>query len=215
MQFVGVEQLEESFLKGRSCGVFLGHYANWEWISSMPLWIDSKLCTCMQLYHPVENLVTDRLLNYTRQRFGGININAEHSVRHLVKAKREGTPVLLGFIADQSPVYDNIHYWADFLNHPETPFFTGAERIMQKFDMDVYYLDVRRISRGRYVAEYKKITDNPKSYKEFELTDIYIKMLETTIRNNPPYWLWSHKRWKRTKQEWILRKQHLTSSNIY
>ena len=82
MKFKGVELLEESFRKGRSCGVFLGHYGNWEWISSMPLWIDPKLCTCAQLYHSLENYVTDQLVLYTRRRWGGVNITMDKSWFH-------------------------------------------------------------------------------------------------------------------------------------
>ena len=84
MKFKGVELLEESFRKGRSCGVFLGHYGNWEWISSMPLWIDPKLCLCTQLYHQLENYVTDQLILYTRRRFGGVNIEVNQSVKEFV-----------------------------------------------------------------------------------------------------------------------------------
>ena len=29
------------------------------------------------------------------------------------------------------------------------------------------------------------------------------EMLEATIRRGPSYWLWSHRRWKRTKEEWL------------
>lgn len=204
MRFKGVELLEESFRKGRSCGVFLGHYGNWEWISSMPLWIDPKLCLCTQLYHQLENYVTDRLILYTRHRFGGVNIEVNQSVKDIIKYRNKGTPVLVGFIADQAPYWDNIYYWSDFL-HQETPWFTGAERIMKKLDMDVYYLDVRRIRRGYYVAEYKRITTDPKSTEQFWLTGQYAKMLEQTILRAPSYWLWSHRRWKRTKEEWLER----------
>ena len=204
MRFKGVELLEESFRKGRSCGVFLGHYGNWEWISSMPLWIDPELCLCTQLYHQLENYVTDELILYTRRRFGGVNIEVNHSVKDILRLRSEGRPVLVGFIADQAPYWDNIYYWSDFLHH-ETPWFTGAERIMQKLDMDVYYLDVRRIRRGYYVAEYKRITTDPKSKEQFWLTEQYAKMLEHTIKRAPSYWLWSHRRWKRTKEEWLNR----------
>ena len=202
MKFKGVELLEESFRKGRSCGVFLGHYGNWEWISSMPLWIDPKLCTCAQLYHSLENYVTDQLVLYTRRRWGGVNITMDKSIKYLVQYRNEGKPVLVGFIADQAPFWDNIYFWSDFLHH-ETPWFTGAERIMQKLDMDVYYLDVRRIKRGYYVAEYKRITTEPKNQEQFWITDQYAKMLEHTIMRAPSYWLWSHRRWKRTKEEWL------------
>lgn len=202
MRFQGVELIEESCRNGRSCGVFLGHYGNWEWISSMPLWIDPDLCQCTQLYHPLENYVTDQLVLYTRKRFGGKNITADKSIKYMVNYMRQGKPILVGFIADQAPFWDNIYHWTDFLHH-ETPWFTGAERIMQKLDMDVYYLDVRRVKRGYYEAEYKRITTEPKKFEQFKLTDIYSEMLEETIKRDPAYWLWSHRRWKRSKEEWL------------
>ena len=202
MRFKGIELLEESFRNGRSCGVYLGHYGNWEWISSMPLWVNPDLCLCTQLYHQLENYVTDQLILYTRRRFGGVNIEVNQSIKDMVRYRNEGRPIMVGFIADQTPYWDNIYYWNDFLNH-ETPWFTGAERIMQKLDMDVYYLDVRRIRRGFYVAEYKRITTTPNSTEQFWLTDQYAKMLEHTIMRAPSYWLWSHRRWKRTKEEWL------------
>lgn len=202
MKFKGIELLEESCRNGRSCGVFLGHYGNWEWISSMPLWIDQNLCQCTQLYHPLENYVTDQLVLYTRKRFGGKNITADKSIKYMVNYMRQGKPILVGFIADQGPSWESIYHWNNFLHH-ETPWFTGAERIMQKLDMDVYYLEVRRVKRGYYEAEYKRITTEPKKFEQFKLTDIYSEMLEETIKRDPAYWLWSHRRWKRSKEEWL------------
>jgi KDO2-lipid IV(A) lauroyltransferase len=32
--------------------------------------------------------------------------------------------------------------------------------------------------------------------KDLEITESYIRMLETAIRNQPDNWLWSHRRWK-------------------
>ncbi len=202
MQFKGVELVEDSCRRGKSCGIYLGHYGNWEWPSSMPLWINPELGLTAQLYHPLENLVTDRLVYYTRQRFGGISIPANQSIRELVKYQKLGKPLIIGFVADQTPWWRDIHYWTNFLNHPDTPVFTGAERIMKKFDMDVYYLDIRRIRRGKYVAEYKRITTTPKECPEFWITEQYNRMMEKTINRAPSYWLWSHNRWKRTKEEW-------------
>lgn len=202
MRFIGAEKIKESFRNGRSCGVFLGHYANWEWISSLPLWIERDLGVCAQLYHPLENKVFDTLVGYTRERFGGSNIPVNESLRHLVKYKKEKTPVVLGFIADQVPFWNNIHYWTNFLNHPDTPVFTGPEKLMKKLDMDVYYMDVRQVRRGYYEAEFKPITTSPNDYKDYDLTEAYTNMLEETISKAPAYWLWTHNRWKRTKTEW-------------
>lgn len=200
LHFINHERMNESLRNGKSCGLYLGHYANWEWISSLPLWTENGQCT--QLYHPLENKIFDTLVGYTRERWGGKNIPVNESIRHLVKYKKSGTPIVLGFIADQVPFWNNIHYWTNFLNHPETPVFTGPEKLMKKFDMDVYYLDVRKVRRGYYEAEFKLITDKPDSYKDYELTEIYTRMLDESIQKSPAYWLWTHNRWKRSKAEW-------------
>jgi len=202
MHIIGAEIVEERARQGRSCAVFLGHYGNWEWASSMPLWVNPTLCLTTQLYHPLENYVTDQLVLYTRRRFGAVNITADKSIKYIVENQRKGKPVLVGFVADQAPFWDNIYFWSDFLHH-DTPWFTGAERIVQKLDMDVYYLDVRRIKRGYYEARFKQITFEPKKQEQFWITGQYAKMLEETIRRDPPYWLWSHRRWKRTREEWL------------
>lgn len=203
-EFKGIELLEDSARRGKSCGIFLGHYGNWEWGSSLPLWLNPDLLRVVQLYHPLENPVFDRLVGYERERTGGTNIPANESLRHIVKYRKEGKPLVIGFIADQVPLWNNIHYWTNFLNHPETPVFTGPERIMQQLDMDVYYLDIRRVKRGHYVAEMKLITTTPNECERFELTEKYCQMLEASINEAPPYWLWSHNRWKRGKEEWAM-----------
>lgn len=200
--FTNPELLEESASNGKSCGIFLGHYANWEWVSSFPLWVDPNLIKVVQLYHPLENVVFDRLIGYTRERLGSTNIPVNESLRHIVKYRKNGKPLVIGFIADQVPLYQNIHYWTTFLNHKDTPVFTGPERLMRQLDMDVYYLDVRRVKRGRYKGTFHLITDKPKEASEFSITETYTRMMEKTIMYQPSYWLWTHNRWKRTRKEW-------------
>lgn len=206
MKFINAEQLHESARKGKSCGVYLGHYANWEWVSSLPLWLDGNIITSAQLYHPLENKTFDRIMGYTRSRFGAHNIPVNESLRHMVRYRKEGRQIVVGFIADQVPMWNNIHLWMPFLNHPETPVFTGSERMIRKLNMDVYYLDVRQKRRGYYEAEFKLMTDDPNSHPEFWITEQYNRLLEQTIYSAPALWLWSHNRWKRTKAEWEKRK---------
>ena len=40
--FKNTEAIEECVESGQSCAVFLGHYCNWEWITSLPLWVTPK-----------------------------------------------------------------------------------------------------------------------------------------------------------------------------
>ena len=49
----------------------------------------------------------------------------------------------------------------------------------------------------------KELEEEPKKQEQFWNTQKYGEMLEATIPRGPSYWLWSHRRWKRTKEEWL------------
>lgn len=197
MKFEGLDQVREDFANGRSASAYLGHYCNWEWISSLGLHLDEQ---CGQIYHPLENATLDRLFLYMRGRFKAQSIKMDDTFLTILKWKKEGRKNIVGYIADQVPGYNNIHYWADFLHH-DTPVFTGAERISKIMDTAVYYIDVERPRRGYYVARFIKIADSLNEHPVFFATEQYFRLLEQNIQRAPQYWLWSHKRWKRTREE--------------
>ena len=60
------------------------------------------------------------------------------------------------------------------------------------------------------IADMQLITDKPKEKADFELTDIYFDKLQNTIRRDPHLYLWSHNRWKRTREEFNLRYDKAT-----
>jgi KDO2-lipid IV(A) lauroyltransferase len=125
----------------------------------------------------------------------------QDTLRRIIEFRRENKPVVIGYISDQKPNWINIHHWLDFLHH-DTPVLTGAERIIRKAGHAVFYLDLRRVKRGYYEAEFKLIARNPNEVEdEFGITDIYYQMLEQSIIRAPELWLWSHNRWSRTREE--------------
>ena len=87
---------------------------------------------------------------------------------------------------------------------------TGTERLARQTGHAVFYMDVRRLRRGYYEAEFKLITREPKQMAEFEITDRYFEMLEESIRRAPECYLWTHNRWKRTREEYNLRYDETT-----
>ena len=87
---------------------------------------------------------------------------------------------------------------------------TGTERIMRHTNQAVFYGDMRRVKRGYYQCDMLLMTTEPKKTKEWEITDWYFKMLEESIRREPANWLWSHNRWKRTREEFNLRYNKAT-----
>ncbi len=197
--FKGTEVINEIVESGQSCAVYLGHYCNWEWITSLPLWVTPK-AHCGQIYHPLENQVADLIFLRLRQRMGAECIAMQDTLRKVLEYKNQNQPIVIGYISDQKPFWNNIHHWVDFLHH-DTPVLTGTERIARRMNHAVFYLDVRRLRRGYYEAEFKLITREPQQMPEFKLTDIYYQMLEASIHREPEFWLWSHKRWSRTREE--------------
>jgi KDO2-lipid IV(A) lauroyltransferase len=203
MTFRGTEAIDRLVGEGISCGVMLGHYCNWEWISTLPLAVSEK-AVCAELYHPIENPDFDRLFLYIRQRFGSVCIPMEETLRHIVRYQREDRPLVIGYIADQKPNWRNIHLWTEFLGHT-TPVFTGSERIIKRTRQAFFYGDVRRVRRGYYECEFKLIEQHSEQLADYQLTERYMQLLEQTIRREPALWLWSHDRWSRTKEEFDYR----------
>ena len=199
MAFKNPEALDEAVASGQSVALYLGHLCNWEWVSSVPLWVKPDTW-CGQIYHPLENKDFDRLFLKIRERMDAHCIAMQDTLREVVKHHRENQPVIIGYISDQKPNWFNIHHWVDFLHH-DTPVLTGAERIMRKFNHAVFYLDINCVKRGYYEAEFKLITREPKQMEGYELTTTYYRMLEENIKRAPAYWLWSHDRWSRTREE--------------
>ena len=208
MVFKGTETVDEIVESGQSCAVYLGHYCNWEWITSLPFWVSPK-AQCGQIYHALENPVFDRLFLRLRQRMGAVCIPMAETLRRLAVYCQQQKPVVIGYISDQVPFWNNIHHWLDFLHH-DTPVLTGTERLARSAGHAVFYMDVRRIRRGYYEAEFRLIARDPKQTKDYELTDAYFKMLEESVRRDPQCYLWTHNRWKRTHEEYNLRYDEAT-----
>ena len=203
MVFKGTELVDEVVESGQSCAVYLGHLCNWEWITSLPLWVTPK-AHCGQIYHALENKEFDHLFLKLRSRLGAECIPMAETMRKLAAFRQQGQPVVIGYISDQVPFWNNIHHWLDFLNH-DTPVLTGTERLARSAGHAVFYLDLRRVKRGYYEAELKLIERYPKKTKNYELTEAYFAMLEKSIRRDPMCYLWTHNRWKRSHEEFDLR----------
>lgn len=202
LEFRGLEKLVEVKKEGQGVSAFLGHYCNWEWLSAAKLywpWQDAEMGL---IYHPLRNEKFDRLMLNMRSSLGGVCIPKQHILRELVALRRKGQDYQFGYIFDQSPKWDSIHLWLDFL-HQKTPVFTGAERIAKKVNDLVVFVSMERPERGKYVANYHIISDNPKELPEYELTKRGFAMLENDIRRNPEFYLWTHNRWKRTYDEYL------------
>lgn len=194
MNFTNIPEVEALFRDHDFIFIYLGHYGNWEWVSSLGIWFSEGIYPC-QLYKPIRNGFLNQLFLKLRYHFHSHNIDKNLVLREILRLKSEGKKVICGFISDQSPKVVDIHVWVDFL-HQDTPCFTGAERIGKKLNAAFFYLDVQRKSRGHYEATFELMSCNSRQIPDWQLTADFMQRLEKTIRRQPEIWLWSHKRWK-------------------
>lgn len=197
MTMEGFEELERSAEKTGFAFILLGHYCNWEYITSLQLWVSPDV-KCAQIYAPLRSKVYDRLFLKIRSRFGNANIKKNESIREIIHLRHDNQKTIVGFISDQGPRWVNIHLFVPFL-HQDTPVFTGTERIAKKLGASIFIAHHTRPKRGYYHCTYTKLTDTPADYAPNEITRIYMHDLEKQIQAEPYLWLWTHDRWKRQR----------------
>lgn len=204
---INSEEVEQCFQEGQDVAAILGHYCNWEWLSCVGMNLPPEREIGL-IYHPLRNKTFDYLFRKLRSHEqNGHVIPKKDILRYVVTKKREGVRNICGYISDQGPKWTNIHLWLPFLNHEYTPVFTGGERIMRKMNNAVFYVEMSRPKRGYYTATYKLITREPNTLPTDDITRRFFRLLEETIRQEPAFYLWSHNRWKRTKEEFDRRFQ--------
>lgn len=197
MKLLNVEGLMETMRQGRSASVFMGHYGNWEWVSSLPLHLEDGMLG-VQIYHELSNKIMNKLLLYSRGRMGAVSVEMRKTVRDISRMNSEGKVAAIGFIADQSPRKKDARYFIPFLHH-EIPVLTGTEKLTKHYNFEGWYLNMKRVKRGYYEAEFVKLHDDPRSLPDFELTDIYYQRLEQMIKERPELYLWTHNRFRHAR----------------
>jgi len=197
--YLNPELLNELYGSGKQVMAVLGHYGNWEYLSTLGLAIDYPVAA---IYKPLKNKFFDRIVQRNRKTFGVITIPMEKIARKLIDYHRRKEPILTLFLGDQRPQFHQIQYWTKFLGQ-DTPLYLGTEKLARKLDAAVVFLKIRKESRGRYEVEFELICDDPGKLEPYAITESHVRILEKLIREAPEYWLWSHRRWKHSHERYL------------
>lgn len=188
------EVLDELYEKGKSIVVVMGHLGNWEWAG--PCFSLHCKHQLFVVYQPLSNPYFENLLVGARTKFNTKIVPRKNTLRSMVENRKTLNATAL--IADQAPNPIKAALWIDFLSQ-ETPVFNGPEKIANKFDAAVVYMNVKRVKRGYYDVIPTLIAENPKETEDTEITFAFNRLLESDIIAQPATWLWSHRRWKHKK----------------
>ena len=198
MKFTNAEAVNAVFRSGKSVALYMGHYGNWEWVSSIPLCLE-KGVKSHQIYHKLSNANVDKLMLALRERMGSKSVEMRTTARYVNEQAALRTICLIGFIADQSPKKRDARYFLPFLHH-QTPVLVGTEKLVKRYGYDAWFLEMKRIRRGYYEATFVHMHEAPQSLPDYELTAIYYRILEQMIQACPELYLWTHKRFKHAKK---------------
>ena len=178
---------------GKSVILMSSHLNNWEW---MVLSLD------LQFKHqgigvgaPNSNKVFELIINRFRTRYGTQVVFADKIREEVQRRDEQHIPTLYMMLSDQSPPNAKQSYKTTFLHQPSAMLY-GSEYFAGKYNFPVLYYEVMKIKRGYYTIEIQEITDNPAQCQHGEIIENYVQLLERSIRKQPEFWLWSHKRWK-------------------
>jgi Kdo2-lipid IVA lauroyltransferase/acyltransferase len=199
LRIEGLELINKYYSDGKSIIILAMHHNNWEWCSFTQT---KGKHQGLLIYNPIRgNQAMEKFVLHSRERWGGKCIPVHQSARAILGFNRKNIPTGLWLGADQTPPASS-KFWTIFLNR-EAPFFSGPEKIAAKTNQPVFFQHVTKTGRGRYLARFIPLIENPATLDQKEILLAYVKKMEEIIRQEPEYYLWSHRRWKHTRPEGI------------
>jgi KDO2-lipid IV(A) lauroyltransferase len=188
------ELLNEMAQKKQNIVLIGGHYNNWEMSAQkMPLECEHEL---FAIYKPLNNKFFDKKMKNSREKFGLKMIPMKGTKNYFHTDNEKPRAIIFG--SDQSPSNTKNAHWIKFLNQ-ESAFLFGAEKYAKEFNWPVVFVSIQKPKRGTYEVSFQLITDQPKNEPKGKIIKDFAELLETDINQNPPYWLWTHNRWKKSK----------------
>ena len=196
IELINPEEVYRHFEQNKGVIGVTAHYGNWELgIYRLSLMTDHPR---LVIYKPLNNKDFNEVYNKLRCRFGATMVPMKQILRHIVRLRDQAHISM--FVADQTPTYQDSDYFMEFL-HQETLVYTGTERIAKLSKNPIVYCHIgRKKKRGHYFCRFTTLVENPDDYQPHEITQLHNRFTEKMIQEEPAYWLWTHRRWKRKRR---------------
>ncbi|MDC3274822.1 lysophospholipid acyltransferase family protein [Flavobacteriaceae bacterium] len=194
-KFTNIELIKEFEKQNKSIVLMCAHYGSWEWIFIIQTYVKFR---GYAIYKRLNNRYFDKLVRGIRARYNSYLVTTKETIPTLIENKKKGVLTMNGFVSDQTPKKGKAYHWNTFMGI-EVPIHTGAEMLAKKLDMPVIFFSVKRIKRGFYETTFQTLAEQPNEYKNYAITDQFLKHVEQQIIDAPEYYLWTHKRWKHRK----------------
>ncbi len=200
-QFTNIELINKLEEKGKSIIVMGAHYGNWEWVIVLNKHVKFKTFAA---YSKIQNKYFERQILKSRERLGANFIKTTKFVPYMESNKVNNIKSIYGLLSDQSPQFKKTKYFKEFMG-VKAPVHTGAEFLAKRFDHAVVLMNTYKVKRGYYKTTFKLLTETPKDFENYQITDMFLEEIEKQIKETPEYYFWTHNRWKHSHkyEEWL------------
>ncbi|AMC09887.1 lipid A biosynthesis acyltransferase [Lutibacter profundi] len=191
-KYPNIDFFTELYKDGKSVILLGPHYANWEWIMSVDSFVNYKGYAA---FTKINNPYFNNKILKSREKFGTHLIQTSKLIPEIIYNQKNNIQSMYGLLSDQSPQLKKAFYWRNFFGI-KVPVHTGGEMLAKKYNMNVVYMNVKKVKRGYYETTFSLITNDAPKHLDYELTDIFIDNVEKQVRKQPEYYFWTHKRFK-------------------
>jgi len=198
-KFKNPELLDHYYDQGKSIIIVAGHYNNWEnFAKSCDLQMKHQ---AIGIYTPLTNAFMEKKFSASRTLFDVVLLPKRQVKQYFDENKDLLKCIIFG--ADQSPSgrTKRVH-WMTFLNQ-DTAVMFGTEKYAKEYNYPVIFAGVNKLKRGFYEIWFETMEENPQDTAHAEITEKHTRLLEKEILAQPEYYLWTHKRWKRSRTDFV------------
>jgi KDO2-lipid IV(A) lauroyltransferase len=183
--------MQAELARGHPVLVLAAHQGNWEWLlQALALSLGVPF---LAAYKPPHSERADQLMLGLRGRFGTRMVPGKRLLREVLR--RRGSAHVIGMVADQVPTSSPGRVWLRFMGR-DTAFFPGPAEIARAGKYAVYFMALRRMSRGYYETRFELIAAADENLDVPTLIGRYAAHVEALVRAYPEDWAWTHRRWK-------------------
>jgi len=112
VDFHNIDLLQKEAYKDRDIITALGHYGNWEFMVTLPLFYSLKI---VSVYKPLSNHFFNKEVRAMRERFGGDTAPMQNTLRAALQLHKAPQRFAMGLLSDQRPQKAHSKYWLPFL----------------------------------------------------------------------------------------------------
>jgi Kdo2-lipid IVA lauroyltransferase/acyltransferase len=173
-----IEAIDQFAAQNKSVLIVAGHYSGFEWlVFAVDLLLKHQVTA---VYRPLNNAFFDKKIRESRSRMGLQLVPMANTKAFLENGMT--VPNAVVFAMDQAPSDPKNAHWMTFLNQ-DTP-------------VPVVFAHLEKRERGCYGIVFEVVTATPRETPNGQITEDMVRLIEADIRQEPRYWLWSHRRWK-------------------